>query len=305
MKKTLLALLALCSHGAMAAVINFEVQFTPFTGDVAKSEVQTVAGKAFVFLNNVPIAEQDVEKKSVPVLFDNREIAPAVWVPVKSLGGLVRKGKNTLRIEFVPSDANAAYQSRLQWNEVSDSIREQRSGGSGTSTNRSGEGMETKKSQGKVVFEKEFAGDFATELPWHKYPAVASLSDDDKQKLSALVKERADAFKPKFEVIYQILGTRPEVQVAEIRKIGCLEKAHAAGVRVPVPAASELEFATTGSAAVVVARSAGWLYPFDEKTFARVKGEQVQMCAGIALSIAYPPRLVVARTPDGKWEVVY
>jgi len=159
--------------------------------------------------------------------------------------------------------------------------------------------------QGKVVFEKEFAGDFAADLPWHKYPSVASLSDEDKQKLAALVKERADAFKPKFEAIYRILGTKPEVQVAEIRKIGCLEKAHAAGVRVPVPATSELEFATTGSAAVVVARKAGWLYPFDEKTFARVKGEQVQMCAGIALSIAYPPRLVVARAPDGRWEVVY
>ena len=305
MKKTLLALLALCSHGAMAAVINFEVQFTPFTGDIAKSEVQTVAGKASVYLNNVPIADQDVEKKTVPVLFDNREIAPAVWVPAKSLGGLVRKGRNTLRIEFVPSDANAPYQARLQWNEVTDSVREQRGGGSGTSTNRGGEGMETKKSQGKVVFEKEFAGDFAADLAWHKYPAVASLSDDDRQKLAALVKERADAFKPKFEAIYQILGTRPEIQVAEIRKIGCLEKAHAAGVRVPVPAASELEFATTGSAVVVVARKAGWLYPFDEKTFARVKGEQVQMCAGIALSIAYPPRLVVARAPDGRWEVVF
>jgi hypothetical protein len=108
----------------MAAVINFEVQFTPFTGDIQKPEVQTVPGKAFVYLNNVPIAEQDVEKKNVPVLFDNREIAAAVWVPVKSLGGLVRKGKNVVKIEFVPADANAAYQARLQWNEVTDSVRE-------------------------------------------------------------------------------------------------------------------------------------------------------------------------------------
>ena len=301
MRKTLLALAALWSHCAMAAVINFEVQFTPFTGDIKKSEVQTVPGKALVYLNNVPVAEQDVEKKSVPVLFDNREIAPAVWVPVKSLGGLVRKGKNTLRIEFVPTDSKAAYQSRLQWNEVTDSVRS----GPGTSTNRGGEGMETKPSQGKAVFEKEFAGDFATELSWHKYPSVASLTDDDKQKLIALVKERADAFKPKFDAIYQMLGAKPEVQVAEIRKIGCLEKAHAAGVRVPVPNASELEFATTGTSAVVVARKGGWLYPFDQKAFAKVKGEQVQMCAGVALSVAYPPRLVVARSPEGRWEVVY
>ena len=301
MRKTLLALAALWSHCAVAAVINFEVQFTPFTGDIKKSEVQTVPGKALVYLNNVPIAEQDVEKKNVPVLFDNREIAPAVWVPVKSLGGLVRKGRNTIRIEFVPTDAKAAYQSRLQWNEVTDSVRS----GPGTSTNRGGEGMETKASQGKAVFEKEFAGDFATELPWHKYPTIASLTDDDKQKLIALVKERADAFKPKFESIYQILSANPQVQLAEIRKIGCLEKAHAAGVRVPVPNAAELEFAMTGTSVVVISRKGGWLYPFEQKQFAKVKGEQVQMCAGIALSVAYPPRLIVARAPDGRWEVVY
>jgi len=304
MKKALLASLALWSLGAMAGVINFEVQFTPFVGDIAKPQVETVPGKAFVYLNNIPIAEQDVEKKSVPVIFDNREIAAAVWVPAKSLGGLVRKGRNTLRIEFVPTDAKAAYQSRLQWNEVTDQVKEQRSGGAVSSTNRGGQGMETKKSQGKAVFEREFAGDFATELPWHRYPAVSALNDEDRQKLATLVKDRAEAFKPNFDALYKILAAKPEIQVAEIRKIGCLEKAHAAGVRVPVPGAADLEFATTGSSAVVVARKSGGLFPFDQKSFARVKGEQVQMCAGIALSVAYPPKLVVAKTPDGRWEVV-
>ena len=305
MKKALLASLVLWSHCAMAAVINFEVQFTPFVGDLVMSEVQTVPGKALIYLNNVLIAEQDVEKKSVPVMFDNREIAAAVWVPVKSLGGLVRKGKNMVRIEFVPADSKVSYQSRLQWNEVTDQFKEQRSGGAASSTNRGGEGMETKKSQGKIVLERDFTGDFATELPWHKYPSVSVLNDDDKQKLAALVRDRAEAFKPNFDAIYKILGAKPEIQVAQIRKVGCLEKAHAAGVRVPTPDAAELEFATTGSAAVVIGRKSGWLYPFDEKAFARLKGEQLQMCAGIALSVAYPPRLVVAKTPDGRWEVVF
>ena len=304
MKKALLASLALWSLSAMAGVINFEVQFTPFVGDIAKPQVETVAGKAVVYLNNVPVAEQNLEKKSVPVIFDNREIAAAVWVPVKSLGGLVRKGKNTIRIEFAPADMKAAYQSRLQWNEVTDQVKEQRSGGAVSSTNRGGEGMETKKSQGKAVFEREFAGDFATEMPWHKYPVVNALNDEDRQKLAALVKDRAEAFKPNFDAIYKILATKPELQVAEIRKIGCVEKAHVAGVRVPVPAAADLEFTTTGSAAVVVARKSGGLYPFDRKAFARLKGEEVQMCAGISLTIAYPPRLVVAKAPDGRWEVV-
>jgi len=300
MKKVLLASLALLSHGAMAAVINFEVQFTPFVGDIAKSHVDTVPGKAYVFLNNVPIAEQDVKKDKVPVIFDNREIPASVWVPAKSLGGMVRKGKNTLRIEFVPTDMKAAYQSRLQWNEVTDQVRSSE----GRSTNRGGEGMETKKSQGKVVLERDFTGDFATEQPWHKYPAVSALNDEDRQKLAAFVKDRAEAFRPNFDAIYKILAEKPELNVKEIRKIGCLEKAHAAGVRVPVPAAAELEFTTTGSAAVVIARKSGSLYPFERKSFASLKGEDMQMCAGFTLSNVYPPKLVVTKTPDGRWEAV-
>jgi hypothetical protein len=64
-------------------------------------------------------------------------------------------------------------------------------------------GMETKKSQGKIVLERDFTGDFATDLPWHKYPSVSALNDDDKQKLVALVKDRAEAFKPNFDAIYK------------------------------------------------------------------------------------------------------
>src|SRR5262249_19194626 len=169
-----------------------EVQFRRCVGDIAQSHVETVPGKAYVYLNNVPIAEQDVKKERVPVIFDNREIGAAVWVPAKSLGGMVRKGKNTIRIEFVPADMKASYQSRLQWNEVTDKVTQGQSrDGSPTSTNRGGQGMETKKSQGKVVLEREFSGDFATEQPWHKYPPVGALNDEDKQKLAALVKDRA------------------------------------------------------------------------------------------------------------------
>lgn len=295
----------LWSAASMAAVINYEVQFTPFTGDLAKPEVQTVPGKAAVFLNNIRIAELDLEKKTVPVLFDKREVGAAVWVHARSLVPLVRKGKNSIRVEFVPTDPKAPYQARLQWNEVTDQVKEARSGGSVSSTNRGGEGMETKKAQGKIVLEKEFTGDFATEQLWHRYPPITAVSDSDRQALAALVKERAEAFKPNFDGIYKILAAKPELQVGEIRKIGCLQKAHAAGVRIAAPAAAELVFTTTGGSAVVVERKGGWLYPFDEKTFARIKGEQVQMCAGVALSVAYPPRLIVARAPDGKWEVVF
>jgi hypothetical protein len=219
MRKALLALILVWGECATAAVINFEVQFTPFTGDIAKSEVQTVAGKASVFLNNVPIAEQDVEKKSVPVLFDNREIAPAVWVPVKSLGGLVRKGKNTLQIEFVPSDANAAYQSRLQWNEVNDHGpgAAQRRIGHFDEPRRRRNGDEEEPGQGRL--RKGIRRRLRDRAAVAQVP-VGRLAQRRRQaEARALVKERADAFKPKFEAIYQILGSKPEIQVAEIRKI--------------------------------------------------------------------------------------
>jgi hypothetical protein len=43
----------------------------------------------------------------------------------------------------------------------------------------------------------------------------------------------------------------------------------------------------------------------DEKTFAAVKDEDTQMCAGMALTTIYPRRLTVAKKPDGVWEIVY
>jgi hypothetical protein len=37
----------------------------------------------------------------------------------------------------------------------------------------------------------------------------------------------------------------------------------------------------------------------------RVGDDDMQMCAAMALYVAYPPRLAVVRTPSGGWEVVY
>lgn len=305
--KTIVMVLALLSPlWATAAVLNVEFKFTPYVGDPAKADqVETVPGKARILLNNVPLAEQEVFKHEVPVLFEQREIGPAVWVPVASLGPAVRKGKNVIRFEFEPSDGKTAYRAELRWAEVTDRTSEEKGPGTYKATNQSGEGAETREGRGKLVLEREFVADFAADRPWHHAPPVASLSDEDKQKLFALVKERAALFKPKFEGVYRLLETRPEIKLAELRKAKCLDKAYAAGVRVPVPAAGDLEFVTTGNPEVVVRSKSGMLYPFDEHSFARLKGEEMQMCAGMALSMAYPPRLVVVRNPSGAWEVVY
>ena len=307
MKKLAFALLMSAASLAPAAVINVEFKFTPFVGDPAKDDkVTTVPGKAAIFINNVPFAEQEVRKDELPVLFDEHEVAPSVWVPMSSVGPVVRKGKNKIRIEFTPDDSAKAYRAQLRWASVTDQTTEETEPGSMRSTNQANEGVDDRNSvKGKVVFEREFAGDFAIDLPWHHYPPVASLTEEDKQKIAVLLKTRAEWFQPDFSALYKAIEENESLKVDDVRKAHCLETVYQAGVRVTAPQAGELEFATTGGPEVVVTRKKGPLFGLDEKTFAPIKDEDTQMCAGMALSVIYPGKLVTVRKPDGAWEIVY
>jgi len=309
MKKILMLLLMMWSTFTLASVINFEIKFTPFVGNPATDDsVKSVAGKAEVFLNNVFITEQDIESQDQPVMFDEREIGPAVWLPVQSLGALLRKGKNTVRIEFVPTDATTPYRAQLSWAEVNDQSTETEAVGSFSATNQSGEGKEIKDAQGKVVMEKEFSADFAADLPWHHAPAVTGLSDEDKQQLLKLINDRGELFKPTFDGIYKILQMPHagiELDLAEIRKSGCLEEAYKAGVRIAARTMDDVEFKLSGNQEVVIKGKSDMLYPFKPEDFAKIKGEESQMCAGMVLSIVYPPQLVVIKNASAAWEVLY
>jgi hypothetical protein len=307
MKKLAFALLMAAASLAPAAVINVEFKFTPFLGDPAKDDkVTTVPGKAAIFINNVPFAEQEVRKDELPVLFDEHEVASSVWVPMSSVGPVVRKGKNKIRIEFTPDDSAKAYRAQLRWASVTDQTTEETEPGSLRSTNQANEGVDDRKSvKGKVVFEREFAGDFAIDLPWHHYPPVASLTEEDKQKIATLLKTRAEWFQPDFAALYKAIEENESLKVDDVRKAHCLETVYKAGVRVTAPQAGELEFATTDGPEVVVTRIKGPLFGLDEKTFAPIKDEDTQMCAGMALSVIYPGKLVTVRKPDGTWEIVY
>jgi hypothetical protein len=255
----------------------------------------------------VLVAEQPVERREVPVIFDAREIGAPIWVPMASLGPAVRKGKNKVRIEFEPTDAKLAYMTQVRWNEVSDNVtRGTSASGASTATNQAGGGSENKPATGKVVIEREFSGDFAADVPWHHYPAVANLTDEDKKRLAALVRARMDVFKPDFAAAYKALQGAKGVDVGEVRKAKCLDAAYAAGVRISSTAPDQLEFQTTGNPEVVVKSRKGELYPVaDAKSFDKIKGNDVQMCAGILLSILFPQRLVVVRNPSGDWQVAY
>ncbi len=299
MRQIVLALLLVPSLAA-GGVLNVEFKFTPFTGDIKEDHVESVPGTARVLLNGVPYAEQPVQKQSLPVMFDEREVAPSVWVPVESMGSAVRKGKNTIRFEFTPTDTKSPYTAQLRWATVTDQVREE-----GTrSTNQADEGVESKPATGPVSLERTFTADFAKDQPWHHYPAVTSLSDADKEQLAKLVTDRAGWFAPPYDAIYKVLDGKEGVKTAEVRKAKCLDAAHAAGVRFPPPAADQLEFVTPGGPEVVVQRKDGTpLYAPDQAAFAKVKESQ-QMCAGMALMLVFPPRLVVVKTPEGAWQAV-
>jgi hypothetical protein len=225
---------------------------------------------------------------------------------MSSVGPVVRKGKNKIRIEFTPNDSAKAYRAQLRWASVTDQTTEETEPGSMRSTNQANEGVDDRKSvKGKVVFEREFAGDFAIDLPWHHYPPVASLTEEDKQKIATLLKTRAEWFQPDFVALYKAIEENESLKVDDVRKAHCLETVYKAGVRVAAPQAGELELATTGGPEVVVTRKKGPLFGLDEKTFAPIKDEDTQMCAGMALSVIYPGKLVTVRKPDGAWEIVY
>ena len=292
---------------ASAAVVNVEFKFTPFLGNPAKQDhVQAVPGKARVFLNNALLAEQIVNEGEVAVLFEAREIAASVWLPVASVGPALRKGKNKIRIEFEPADNKIKYRAQLRWASVTDETTEQSAPGSGQSTNQTGEGVDDKPAQGKFTIEREFSADFAKELPWHRYPPITSLSDADKRALATLVKARAEKFTPNFSGVYALLKPKPEINLEEVQKAKCLDQVYAAGVRIDAPTADQLDITTTGNAEVLIRRKDGDLYrPADPKVMEKIKDPGIQDCAGMVLFFAFPPRMAVVRTPAGAWEVVY
>jgi hypothetical protein len=301
----IIALLLLLVAPAAAKTLNVEFKFTPYTGDTKEDHVQVVPGKARVFVNNVPIATQDVEAHEVPVMFDEREIAPAVWVTAESLGPIVRKGKNTIRFEFEPSTPGG-YRAQLRWASITDQVRKESGPGHEKSTNQAGEGADEKDATGRLVMEREFVADFAIDQPWHHLPPVTAVTDEDREALAARVQERVEWFKPDFSPVYKALAGDAHADVAGVRKRKCLEAAYKAGVRMSAVPASQLEIVTTGGPEVVVqAKGAGPLYPPDRAAFEKIKGDQMQTCASTALSMVYRPRLVAVRTPVGNWEIVY
>jgi hypothetical protein len=304
MKKLALAFSLAFATIAPAAVMNVEFKFTPFSGDPARDkEVTMVPGKAEVFINNVPIAEEELREEKLAITPESHDVGPGVAVPISSAGSVVRKGKNKFRLEFRPNDAAKFYDAQLRWSFLSDQpTHDLGPDGSGSLTN---EGVDDRKStKGKVVFERDFTAAFALDFPWHHYPAVTSLTEDDKKKIVALLQARVAWFQPNFSALYKAIEDDESLKADDVRKAQCLEAAYKAGVRVSAPQAGELNFTMTGGPEVMVARENGTLFGLDEKTFAGVQDEETQACASVVLASVYPGRIGAVHKPDGAWEIV-
>ena len=95
-----------------------------------------------------------------------------------------------------------------------------------------------------------------------------------------------------------MLEGNERIDLAKIKKAKCVDAAYAAGVRLDAPTADQLEFVTTGNPEVVIRRKGGNLFmPADPSAFQKIKNDEAQMCAGSALSTAFPIR------PDERIEV--
>ncbi len=295
-----------CVSVAPAAVMNVEFEFTPFTGDPAREqEVTAVPGEARVLINNVPVIEQVITAEKLPVSAEH-VVAAAVSVPMSSVGPVIRRGRNKLRIEFVPNDSQKTYRALLRWEEVTDQALEEAGAAGEEAASKLAHAQVDDRSevQGKVVFEREFTADFAFDLPWHHYPPITSLGEEDKQKLAAVLKKRAEWFKPDFSALYQALEDNESLKAGDVRKAQCLESAYRAGVRVTAPEVGDLDFTTTGGPEVVVTKKKGALFGLDETMYALVKDEETRMCAALALSMIYAGKMIAVRKSDGTWEIV-
>ncbi|SJZ41016.1 hypothetical protein SAMN02745119_00520 [Trichlorobacter thiogenes] len=304
----LVVCLLLASLPATAAVINVEFNFTPYfaPADPTAKQVDTIPGKAVVYLNNQVLAEQELEKRDLPVLFEEREISPAVWILASSMGSGLRKGANSIRVEFTPANPSQPYLARFTWSEVTDKeTRTDDGAGRSTATNYGGTGKEERPVKGKVVFERGFTADFAVDHAWHHYPPITAVSPADKASLIALLKERATLFKPNFAAAYKLLEKQPNLTVPAMKKAKCLENAYKVGIRVKAPTLEQLETVITNAPELLLQGKAGSpLHPINRAAFKKIKGDENQMCAAMALYTLYPPRLTVVRTPTGTWEVV-
>lgn len=303
---------------ARADTVNVEVSFTPYPGELGQAtEVRTMAGRVELVLNGVPMLDNPLEATRALVMGSGPsgpELSPAFWLPVRGLQPVLRRGPNLLQLRFTPQDGRLPYESQFRWVVVSDTTTTTTTAeGTTLSTNQAAEGGERRQSQGPVTFEHRFEAPFAPAQPWHDAPPIQALEPADRAAILALLARRAALFSPDFSAAYDYLAALPtdrglRLDVPAMRRERCLERGHAAGVRLAASAPDQVRLITTGSP-VVVARGAGpSLFPLanlpgSEARLAALP-DDVGLCVAVATGVLSPSQLLLVKGPQGQWRVL-
>lgn len=309
---------AVLPAASRADAVNVEVSFTPYPGELGQAtEVRTVAGRVELVLNGVPMLDTPLEARKALVMGSGPsgpELSPAFWLPVRGLQPVLRRGPNRLQLRFTPQDGRIHCESQFRWVVVSDRTTTTTTAeGTSLSTNQVAEGGERRQSQGPVTFEHRFEAPFASAEPWHDAPPIQALEPADRTVILALLARRAALFSPDFSAAYAYLAALPSdrglrLDVPAMRRERCLERGHAAGVRLLAPAPDQVRLITTGSP-VVVARGAGpSLFPLanlpgSEARLAALP-DDVGLCVAVVTGVLSPPQLLLVKGPHGQWRVL-
>lgn len=298
LRSLLPVLLAAVPTDALAGTVGFELSFAPFTGDLAADAVAAVPGTVSVWLDGIFVAEQPVAAEELMVLFDAREVSPALWLPTSSHTELLHPGENHYRLVFTPDDPATPYTAQLRWASVSDVTREERRDGALRGTNLATQGLENREATGSVTFEGTFLADWATAQPWHAWPAVDTVTPADRTWIAMLLAQRTSWFLPPFEILHGQLKRTRGIDAAHIRKARCLEAAWKAGLRITAAPAESLEIETTGTAVVVLR---GEPYRANREVLGDIHDPEKAFCAAVALGAIYAPPVRLVRRADGFW----
>ncbi|WP_259723757.1 hypothetical protein [Synechococcus sp. CS-1332] len=307
---------------ALGDTVNVEVSFTPYPGEVGgATEVRTVAGRVELVLNGVPMLDNPLAASRALVMGtgpSGPELSPAFWLPLRALQPVLRRGPNLLQLRFTPQDGRIRYESQFRWVVVSDQTTTTTTAqGATLSTNQVGEGGERRQSQGPVTFEHRFEAPFARVEPWHSDSPIQALEAADRAAILGVLAGRAALFSPDFAPdftsAYASLAALPtdrglRFDLPAMRGERCLERGHAAGVRLAAPALDQVRLITTGSP-VVVARGVGpSLFrpanlPGTEARLAALP-EDAGFCFAVATGVLFPPQLLLVKGPGGQWRAL-
>ncbi|MFN5221629.1 MAG: hypothetical protein ACK5FE_12105 [Cyanobacteriota bacterium] len=306
-----LGLLVSGSSPALAEVLNLEFGFTAFRGDPATADrVPTVAGKAELEINGLPLLEKELEADQAMVLFAERRLSPGLWLPMESFRRLLRRQGNSLVLRFTPRQVGAPYSAQLSWNSVEDSVSQRRQVEGNRvrleATNETDRGSERRDSRGPVEFRRSFDAPFADEQPWQSQPPIQTIQPADRSAILALVRARRDLYAADMTAAYRLLEGFPGLDAAVLRQQGCLEQAWRQGVRVKPLQGESLQLLPTGGPVVVVRPGRGELFPLQVPPgmVDRLSLEQT-LCVSGALVGLLPPWMGFVQDGQGGWRPIF